>query len=172
MEPKTQDDVQETGNNQIYYILGAVVLVVIVVAGYLLRSKSNPQQVTSPTTTVNTPVVATPTPGPITGLACTRQYYNPVIGLPKYYVSVEGVDVSPATKVECTFNISVAGKTVADATATSELVAAPERNGSTFRCTTKQLELTPSVASKIDVALKDDQNKTSSCTASFSLPKP
>ncbi len=166
MAEGTDVEKTESGGNQIYYILGAVILVVIVVAGYLLRSQSN-----SPLTAV-APVVPTPTPGPITALACTKQYYNPVVGLPKYYLSVEGVDVEGTTGVDCTFTVSVSGNVVTSATATANMTAAAERGGNSFRCTTKGMELAASVPTKVDVTLKDNLDKTSTCTASFTLPKP
>src|SRR5258706_3847854 len=92
----------ESQNMNQYYILGAVVLVAVVVAGYLLRSKSS-SSVPSPVAEVVP--TATPTPGPITGLACDTQYYNPVIGFSKYYLSVEGGDISKASKVDCAFTV-------------------------------------------------------------------
>lgn len=154
-----------------YYVLGFIVLVAVIVAGYLLMPKQSATTTTPVAQTENTPV-ATPTPGPITALSCDTQYYNPVIGFPKYYLSVEGGDVSPAAKVDCTFTVSAANKVVATETTSSPLTEKPQRGGSTFRCTTKALDLTPNVPTKVDVALKDDAKGTSSCSAIFLLPTP
>lgn len=166
MADDTTTDKVENGGNQIYYILGAVILVVIIVAGYLLRSQSN-----APLTAI-TPVAPTPTPGPITALACSKQYYNPVIALPKYYMSVEGVDVEGATSVDCNFTVTVSGNVVTTASVTGALSPAADRGGNTFKCTTKGLELAATVPTKVDVVLKDNLDKTSSCAATFNLPKP
>jgi hypothetical protein len=168
MEEETMEN--QSNNNTMYYVLGAIVLVAVIAAGYLLRPK---------TTTQESPVVqqqaaapiATPTLGPITRLACDYQFYNPVIGFPKYYLSVQGGDVTGATSVECTMTMSQANQVVATETVTSPLTAAPERNGSLFKCTTQGLELKPSVPTKVDVVLKDDQGAKATCSAVFSLPK-
>lgn len=166
-EDAAKENLSLEGGNKLYYILGAILLVVIIAAGWFLRPKGN----VAPTI-VATPVVPTPTPGPITGLACERQYYNPVIGFAKYYLSVEGVDLSNASKVDCEITVSRDGKEVATESATSPLTSAPERNGSTFRCTTKAITLTPTVVTKVDIALKDDLGKTATCSANFTLPTP
>ena len=152
-----------------YYVLGAVVLVAVVIAGYLLRPKSNTSTV-SPTGQAATG--ATPTPGPITGLICDMQYYNPVIGFTKYYLSVEGGDVSAAKKVDCTFTVSVDDEVVATEKASSPLTEKPQRGGGTFRCTTKALDLTPNVPTVVDVTLQDDVKATRTCSATFLLPAP
>ena len=115
--------------------------------------------------------VATPTPGPITGLACDKLYYNQKIGFQQYYLSAEGGDLSAAKTVSCSFTASVGGKVVDESSAEGPLSDAPQRNGSTFRCTTKAVALTPSVKTIVDVALKDDLGKTSTCTATFTLPQ-
>ncbi len=164
-----QENSTNGGGNQIYYILGAVILVAIIAAGYFLR----PQNVTSPSApTIAIPVIPTPTPGLITALACEKQYYNPVIGFAKYYVSAQGVDLANASKVDCDITVSIAGKVVATESASSPLTSSPERNGATFRCTTKGMALTPTVVSKVDFAIKDDLGKTASCTSTFTFPAP
>jgi hypothetical protein len=162
-----EEESQQMGTKQ-YYVLGFVVLVAIVVAGFLLRGKSTPATPT-PVAQVVTP---TPTPGPITKLACDTQYYNPVIGFPKYYLSVEGGDVSAATKVDCTFNVMVNNKIVATQTTSSPLTDKPQRGGSTFRCTTSGVELAPGTPSVVNVVLTDDLKATSTCSAAFSFPSP
>ena len=167
MSDETPQTPAKNDQNWIYYLLGAVILVAIAVAGYFLRPQNGglslmPQPA----------VIPTPTPMPITALSCEKQYYNQVIGFPKYYLSVEGVDLPNASKVDCTITVSEGGKIVATESATSPLTAAPERNGATFRCTTQAMTLTPSAVTKVDYALKDDLGKTATCTAKFTLPTP
>ncbi len=148
-----------------YYLLGLIVLVAVVVAGYMLRPKTN--SVTSPTAET-----APATLGPITALACDDQYYNQMIGFPKYYLSVEGGDVSTAKKVDCTVTVTVNDKEVASEKMNSPLTEKPQRGGSTFRCTSKALELEPNVPTKVDVVLKDDLKATATCSSTFLLPTP
>lgn len=168
MSEKEKDPVQESSDDtQMYYIIGAVVLVIVVAMGYFLWPKSPTTALPAQTVA---PLVPTPTPGPITGLACEKQYYNPVIGLPKYYLSVEGVDVPDAKSVSCNIAVSVGEKTVARESTESALTAVPERNGGVFRCTTKGLELKKSIPTKIDVTLEDDLNETATCSSVFILP--
>ena len=114
----------------------------------------------------------TPTPGPITRLACDAQYYNPVIGFPKYYLSVKGGDITGPTKVNCTMTISQSNKVVNSVALSSPLTSAPERGGAVFTCTSDGLDLQPTVPTKVDVALVDDQGAKSTCSATFSLPRP
>lgn len=164
-----EEQSQPMGNKQ-YYVLGLIVLVAVIAAGYLLRSKSAAPLVTKET--VVEEVVATPTPGPITALACDTQYYNPVVGFPKYYLSVEGGDTLGATKVDCTMTISVDDKVVAVQTVTSPLTDSPQRGGKTFRCTTAAIELTPNTPAVVDVVLKDDLKATATCSSPFLFPAP
>lgn len=156
------------GNKQ-YYILGFIVLVAVVIAGYLLRSKSTMTPVPEPVAQIATPTAIL---GPITQLACDTQYYNPVIGFSKYYLSVEGGDISGATKVDCVMTVSVDNKIVATQTATSPLTNSPQRGGGTFRCSTPSIELTPNIPVLVDVVLKDDLKASSTCSSTFILPAP
>lgn len=151
----------------LYYIIGAVLLVVLVVAGYFVLKPKGESMLPA-----LAPVVPTPTPGPITALACESQYYNPVIGFPQYYLSVEGVDLPAAKTADCTFTISEVGAVVATASAKSPMTPIPQRNGNTFRCTTGKLTLTPETSTKVDVAVKDDLGVTTTCAQTFLLPKP
>jgi len=153
-----------------YYVLGLVVLVAVVVAGYMLRNKS-----TAPTTSPTTQeavAAPTPTPGPITKLACDTQYFNPKIGFSEYYLSVEGGDVSKAASVDCSFSVTSANKEIATAKATSPMTDKPERGGSTFRCTTKAVAIKPGVPTVVDISLKDDMGTTATCSAPFVFPAP
>ncbi|MCL4359941.1 hypothetical protein M1555_01635 [Patescibacteria group bacterium] len=169
-EDKNEGGNEETGS-YIYYIIGAVLLVAIIGAGYFLRPKNTPPATNAPAETAAVPT-PTPTPGPITGLACEKSYYNPVIGFAQYYLSFEGGDVSPAHTVTCNIEASQSGAIVAAVNVESPLTAAPQRNGSTFRCTTKKLDLKPNIPTKVNVVIKDDLNNQSTCSANFLLPTP
>lgn len=168
MNEQEEAPVQDTKQ---YYVLGAVVLIAVAVAGYLLRPQSGTPQ-TTPTPIAQEVISPTPTPGPITKLACDMQYINPKIGFAEYYLSVEGGDVSTAAKVDCMFTASVKGREVATTKVSSPLTASPQRGGSTFRCTTKAIALTPSVPTTIDIALKDDLGETATCSGTFTFPAP
>lgn len=161
----------ETSGTFSYYLLGAVVLALIVGGIYFLRPKSAP----GPTPTANevtAPVEVLPASGPITGLACERQWYNPVVGFTKYFLGVEGADLLTTKKVVCSFTVSVAGKVVATTSAESALTEAVGRGGGTFQCGSPSLELAPNVPSVVDVLLKNDTNQTASCTQTFVFPQP
>lgn len=168
-EPETQEP-QGTGS-MMYYVIGMVVLAVIAGGVYFLRPKSGAPTPVSDQMTA--PVVeVSPTPGPITGLACERQWYNPVIGFPKYFIGVEGADLMTTKKVSCSFSVSVSGKVVATTSAQSALTEAVGRGGGTFRCDSPALELEANVPTVVDVMLKNDSNQTASCTQTFVLPQP
>lgn len=149
------------------YVIGAVLVIAVVAGAWYFRSKS-PQ--TSEVTTPTAPV-ATPTPSQISGLACDNQYYNPKNGFQQFYLSAQGGDVTGTNSVSCEFTAKVGDKIVATDASTSTMTAAPERNGSTFRCTTRALSLAGNVKTVVNVALKDDAGKTSSCTATFTFPQ-
>ncbi len=161
-EPMTE----EGSETQMYYVIGAVVLVVVIAMGYFLWPK------TPSSTSIQTvaPLEPTPTPGPITKLACERQYYNPVIGFPTYFISVEGVDLSNTKSVTCTTEVRVANRIMTTDSTQSAMTAVPERNGNVFKCTTKALDLQMNVPITVDVALKDDVNAIATCSAEFLLP--
>lgn len=171
MEEQQTQEVQSSGS-MMYYVLGAVVLAAVAGGVYFLR----PQSASAPLQTGNevvTPVAeVSPTPGPITGLACERQWYNPVIGFAKYFIGVEGADLMTTKKVMCNFSISVAGKVVATTSAESALTQDVGRGGGLFRCDSPSLELEPNVPTVVDVMLKNDTNQTASCTQTFVLPQP
>lgn len=164
-----QEQTTKPTASMMYYLAGAVVLVLIIAGVYVLRPK---RAMTPAGNEVTAPVEVTPTPGPITGLACERQWYNPVIGFAKYYLGVDGVDLMTTKKVMCNFSVSVAGKVVATTSAESTLTSAVERGGGTFRCDSAALELEPNVPTVVDVILKNDTNQTASCTQTFLLPQP
>lgn len=149
------------------YVAGAILVVAVVAGAWYFRSKGSQSMTVEPT---GQPVAeVSPTPGPITALGCDQQYYNPRVGFPEYYLSVEGGDVSNAKKVTCEFTASVDGKVVSKTTVSSPLTDAPSRGGSTFRCTTQPLELAPNVPTVVDVRLSDDLKANSSCSATFTF---
>lgn len=173
MEEKTP-----SSNNQLYYVLGAVAIAAVAGAVFFLRQQTPVAEVTPEPTVTGTQTggqqqVAAPTSlptGPITKLACEQQYYNPVIGFPKYFLSTEGVDITDTTTVDCDYTVTVAGKVVAQETASAQLIEVPERGGLKFKCSTSALELTKNVATKIQVTLRDDKGETATCNKTFLLP--
>lgn len=149
------------------YVIGAVLVVAVVTGAWYFRSKGAKTAVVEPG---GQPVAeVSPTPGPITALGCDQQYYNPRVGFPEYYLSVEGGDVSTASKVTCEITASVNGKVVSKSTVSSPLTDSPSRGGSTFRCTTQPLELAGNVPTVVDVRLTDDLKASSSCSATFTF---
>lgn len=155
-------------SSMMYYVGGAILLVAVVAGGLFVRSKS--MQNTTPQEE-KTPMAETKTAKQITGLTCDTQYFNPKIGFPQYYLSVEGADLSDASSVECTFTASASGQVASTSEASGILADAPERNGKTFRCTTNAVELKPNVKTLVTVSLKDDMGRTGGCSASFTFPK-
>ena len=168
MEQEEKQETQTSGSLN-YYIIGAVVIALIAGGVYFLRPKAATP--TSPQPIEVVEVVPTPTPGPITGLACERQWYNPVVGLKKFYIGVEGVDFMTTKKVDCSLTVSVGGKVVATASAESGLTAVTERGGGMFRCDSKGLELEANVPTVVDVIVTNDKKETATCTETFVLPQ-
>jgi hypothetical protein len=161
-----EKEAMEPTNNLMSYVLGGLLVLAVVAGGYFLRPKS-----ANPTNTQTAMVQPTPTPGTINKLGCDTQYYNPVIGFPKYYLSVEGGDVGDASEVECTTTVTQEGKVVATEKVTVPLTDKAERNGKVFKCSTSALELKPTVPTKVDILLKNDKDLTATCSAMFALPK-
>lgn len=155
-------------NNTMSYVLGGVLVVAVVAGGYFLRPKPAPKTGGQEAGTVAE--APTPTLGPISGLACDTQYYNPVIGFAKYYLSIEGGDTEGASEVECTTTVSQENKVVASDKVSVPLNANPDRGGLTFRCSTPALELKPTIPTKVSVSLKDDKGATATCSKVFALP--
>lgn len=158
----------QSNDNTVYYLVGAGAVVAIAAGMYFFR----PQQTTSPQTT--TPVAEQQTPplptGPISTLACEQQYYNPVVGFPKYFLGVRGADVKETKEVNCEFTVRVGGNTVATDTAKATFTAAPERGGQIFNCRTKAIELSKNVPTNVDVQLENDAKVTIGCSRIFQLP--
>ena len=167
MEEETMEN-STTTNNSMYYVLGAIVLVAVIGAGYMLKPKTATPEGQQAQPAAGRVV---PTPGPISRLMCDTQYYNPVIGFNRYYLSVDGGDVTGATNVECTFTVNQENRVVSTEKVNSSLSAKPERGGSTFKCTTPGIELKPTIPTRVDVSLRDDQGAKATCSAVFALPK-
>lgn len=169
VEDKKEEHVHEAeGNQTLYYIAGALVVIAIAAGAYFLRPKPT-TETTSPTSipAAQQQVAST---GQISQLACEQQYYNPVIGFPKYYLSVAGVDVDPAKSVECTFTVSVAGQVVATESASSSVDPVADRGGGTYRCTTEAVKLEKTVPTKVDIEITDDLEAVVGCSRTFSFP--
>lgn len=161
---------EEQSSNTSALVVGALIVVAVVgIAFYALKGKATPtmEKTEVPVTPVVTEV---PKPKPISKLSCDTQYYNPVVGFPKYYLSVEGGDVLGSTKVDCSFTVSAKNAVVATDKIASPLTQAPERGGSTFRCTTRGLELEKNIPTKVDVTLENDLGQVATCTKTFLLP--
>jgi len=156
---ETEEKKQEEG--VMMYVVGAIIAVAVVVASILMwpRQKSG-TQTTSPTPEQN--VVSKPQ---LTKLACENQWYNPVIGIPKFYLSAEGGDVLEGKTVECTFTLTKDKDVILTEKITGPMTVAPERGGTTFRCTSKSLENIPQgVPLKMTTTIKNEGGQTASCS--------
>lgn len=163
----------EGSDATVYYVIGAVALVALVGAGYLLRPKpavpAGAPAATEPV--VQQPVVVQPTraSGPIKELACELQFFNPVIGFNKYFLSTEGSSPD-ATKITCKYDVSVEDKLVATETVAGEITNSVTRGGKEFRCVTKGLELKPNLSHTVAVTITDDKKATTECKRNFLFP--
>lgn len=167
-ESNLSTDPQE--ENTVVYIVAAVIVVAVIVAAVLMWPKNKQQEQTlTPTTTTQ----ATPTPNqtPIAKFACENQWFNPVIGIPKYYLSAQVADVRTGGTVDCTFTLYNGSTTVlTEKMTTVPLVAAPERNGSVVTCTTKALENIPkNVGLTMISVVKNDEGKVASCSGTVTF---
>lgn len=163
------EETLEATNNTMSYVLGGILVVAVVAGGYFLRPKTAPAPAGGESAMQAQPTKAM---GPITKLSCDTQYYNPVIGFAKYYLSVEGGDTKGASEVTCTTTVTQENKVVATEKVSVPLTEKGERGGLVFRCSTSALELKPSVPTKVDIKLVDDNDATATCSTLFALPKP
>lgn len=174
MSEEQQNTQTKSGANNafLYYIIGGVVLIAVIAVGYFLR----PQQEIAPVSTAEGETAGAetappPEAEPITGLACERQYYNPVVGVDgNYYLTVEGVDETAASSVTCTFIAELDEEEIGRAEIEATLVDATERGGKTFRCSTQGMELPKTVPTKVTAELVDDLGETAACFRFFNLP--
>jgi hypothetical protein len=162
------ENTPEPSSNIMSYVLGGVLVIAVIAGGYFLK----PKAMNSPAGNQTTPVATTPTPGMITKLNCDTQYYNPVIGFNKYFLSVEGSDTEGATEVTCTTTVTQENQIVATEQMTVPLTANTTRGGLVFKCSTPAIELKPTIPTKVDIKLVDDRNTTATCSTLFALPKP
>ena len=167
MENETQN-IHEGETSSSVYIIGAVIVVAIIIAGVLLWPK--PKMMTQEAAT--TPLVVEEKTM-ISKLSCDKQWYNPMIGFPKYYLSAEGSALLTTKSVTCTFTVTANadGKVLATTEADAVLKSADERGGQTYACTTKAIELVKGAAVTMKTMVTDDQGATASCAAgTMSLP--
>jgi len=161
--PKTE------GETSSVYIIGAIIVVAVIIGAVLLWPKS--KKTIEQTTTVQTPIVEEKTM--ITKLTCDKQWYNPMIGFPKYYLSAEGSALLTTKEVTCTFTVisNADGKVLATQEAPAVLQSANERGGQTYECTTKAVELIKGANVTMKTMVTDDQGASASCAAgAMTLP--
>ena len=157
----------QENEGSLIYIVGAIIVIAVVVAGFLMWPKAPKKAETMTPTSTEQTVETKPM---FTKLSCDKQWYNPVIGFPKYYLSADGGDVNPAKNVECSFAVIQGDKTVLTEKVPVALKDAPERGGSSYQCTTKALEGIPSnVPLKLVTTVTDDVGKTASCTGTVTF---
>ena len=167
MENETQN-IHEGETSSSVYIIGAVIVVAIIIAGVLLWPK--PKMTTKEAAT--TPLVVEEKTM-ISKLSCDKQWYNPMIGFPKYYLSAEGSALLTTKSVTCTFTVTANadGKVLATTETDAVLKPADERGGQTYQCTTKAVELIKGAAVTMKTMVTDDQGASASCAAgTMSLP--
>jgi len=162
--PKTE------GETSSVYIIGAIIVVAVIIGGVLLWPKTK-KTTEGQATTVQTPVVEEK--AMITKLSCDKQWYNPMIGFPKYYLSAEGSALLTSKEITCTFTVTsnADGKVLATQDVPGALKSADERGGQTYECTTKAVELVKGANVTMKTMVKDDQGASASCTAgTITLP--
>jgi len=151
--------------NSLVYVVGALIVIAVVVAGILLWPK--PKKTTVAPAVTEEQIGTQPT---LTKLVCEKEWYNPVVGVPKFYLQAEGGNVDPAKTVDCTFTLNDGSKNILSEKVTVDLNPAPERNGNTFRCGTKALENLPmNVTLKMTTTVQDDQGASATCAGNVIL---
>jgi len=163
---ENETDVSQTQEDgSLVYVVGAIIVVAIIVAAVLMWPKTKSSETATPTP--ETKVVIKPT---LTKLVCESEWFNPVVGLPKYYLSAEGGDVSAGQEVECTFTILKDKETVLTDVVKVPVTAAPERGGTTFKCTTKALDRIPqNTPLKFVSTAKNEDGATASCSGTVTF---
>ncbi len=162
--PKTE------GETSSVYIVGAIIVVAVIIGAVLLWPKAKKVNETQ-TTKETTPIVEEKSM--ITKLSCDKQWYNPMIGFPKYYLSAEGSALLTTKEVTCTFTVTsnADGKVLATQEAQAVLQPANERGGQTYECTTKAVELIKGANVTMKTMVTDDQGASASCAAgAMTLP--
>ena len=147
------------------YVVGAIIVVAVVVAAVIMWPKNKIKETATPTP--ETKVVNKPI---LTKLVCESEWFNPVVGLPKYYLSAEGGDVSAGSEIQCTFSIIKDKETVLTETMKVPVTQSPERGGTTFRCTTKAIEKLPqNVPVTFVTTIKNDDGMIASCSGAVTF---
>lgn len=156
------------GDSSIVYIIGAIIVVALVIGGVLLWPKMKTK---APETTATTSTNVEEKAG-ITKLTCSKQWYNPMIGFSKYYLSAEGDALTTTKAVDCTFTITGAdNKVIATENQPGVLTDVPSRDGKTYICTTKAIDLPKGTKVTMVTSIKDDAGMTASCAAgAITLP--
>lgn len=163
--PKTKD------NSIIFYVLGGVIVTAIVVVGFLLYPRQSAEEPMVQGMQQEEPVAVVESKGPISGLVCTSQYYNTVLGFPgTYYLSVEGEAPTAAGNVTCDMTATVNNEVVGTAQIAATTTQQPDRGGFGFKCSTQGMKLTPGVATKVSYEVKDANNNSVTCNKTFLLP--
>lgn len=176
-EGKTHTTEESGKDSTMYYIIGVLVLVLVLGVGYALRPKPAQEQAQQQQAAASTPVpIPTVARGPITEFACDTQYYNTVIGLPQYFLSVEGVGMPPAEAgseaVTCRFTITQDDDTLARETVEGTVSQAPDLGGYTWKCSSGAIELPANEPVNVDVEAEDGEKHKSTCNAVYLLPPP
>lgn len=173
--PQTQATTKKD-NAIVFYILGGLIVTAIIVAGFMLMPRGSQETaqeapVLGQTQTAPAPTATPAVRGPIGSLTCTSQFYNTVNGVAgSYYVSTEGEVPTSGGQVTCVISASVNDQVVATETVTPALNADASRGGSTFRCTTQAMRVTPGVPAKVTTELRDTNGVTASCNRMFMFP--
>jgi len=163
---ENKEDVSQTQEeSSIVYVVGAIIIVAVIVAAVLMWPKKKATETATPTpqnTVVNKPT--------LTKLVCENEWFNPVVGIPKYYLSAEGGDISAGKEIECTFSIIKDKETVATEIVKVPVTEAAERGGTTFKCTTKALERLPqNVAVTFVTTVKNEEGASASCSGAVTF---
>lgn len=169
----TTDHKPKKDNTILFYILGGVVVTAVIIAGFLMYRPQQPAPDSQPVLGQEAPAQPTAMPAAkaISTLACSSQFYNTVNGVPQnYYLSTEGEAPTGVTSVTCTITASVNNQVVATEKVTPNLQAEPSRGGSTFRCTTNGIKLTPNVSTKVTTDIADSAGNSVTCSRAFLLP--
>jgi hypothetical protein len=163
---ENETDISQTQEeSSMVYVVGAIIVVAVIVAAVVMWPKNKTNETATPTP--ETKVVIKPT---LTKLVCESEWFNPVVGFPKYYLSAEGGDVSAGTEIECEFSVIKDKETVLTETVKVPVTQSPERGGTIFRCVTKALEKLPQrIPVTFVTTVKNDDGITASCSGAVTF---
>jgi hypothetical protein len=164
MENETNTS-QTQEESSMIYVVGAIIVVAVIVAAVVMWPKNKTGETATPTQ--ETKVINKPT---LTKLVCEGEWFNPVVGLPKYYLSASGGDISAGQQMECTFTVIKDKETVMTETIKVPVTQSPERGGTTFQCTTKAIEKIPqNVPVTFVSTVKNEDGLTASCSGNVTF---